>query len=121
MTQNQLDRLAKDVEAHLSPAFKAQLLEADLNLANALRELVDEMRAKRFPPLASPTAGSGFLKFNPAKKNSPSVPDLVGLARLNTTLFSVSAWKSDDDPPVLRLRFTPQPVSQDERPESKPK
>jgi hypothetical protein len=46
MTNAQLDQLASEVEAHLSPAFRAQLLEADLAIGNALRELVSIERAK---------------------------------------------------------------------------
>jgi hypothetical protein len=122
MTSNELDQLARQVEAHLSPAYRAQLLEADLAIGNALREVVSELRAKRFPPLDSPAVSTGFLKFNAGKKNSKTLPDLVGLARLGQSLYSVSAWKNDDESaPLLRLRFTLQPVPQDERPDSKPK
>jgi hypothetical protein len=57
MTPAQLEQLARDVEAHLSPAWCAQLLEADLAIAGALREMVDVERAK--------FNASGLAKMDP--------------------------------------------------------
>jgi hypothetical protein len=98
MTATQLDQLARSVEAHFSPAFRAQLLEADLALANALRELVELERAKFNSTqirqaLEAGTATKLRTTLYPLKRPKPGAdPSFVGSFRLAGRSFDLKAW-----------------------------
>jgi hypothetical protein len=105
MTGNELARLARDIEAHLSPAFQAQLLEADLALGNALRELVELERAKfNASHLASMQIGQSgtALKVRttayPERRARPNCQVAFSAAfRLGATNFVLRAWIAEDN------------------------
>jgi hypothetical protein len=102
MTQNELDSLARDVEAHLSPAFRAQLLEADLNLANALRELVEIERAKfNASHLAKMQIGERAARIRatlyPERGQRPNAtPAFSGAFALAGRNVNLRAWIGED-------------------------
>jgi hypothetical protein len=115
-----LRELAARVEPYFSPALRAQLLEADLSLANALRELVEIERAKfNSTQIAKmlPSEGNAMLVFNRAKKK-PNAPDLVGSGCVGGCYYLISAWKafSPDGSATLRLRFTLHPHGPNQQP-----
>jgi hypothetical protein len=85
--------LAAQIEAHLSPALRAQLLEADLAIANALRELVEVERAKR---PAAPISGSAkavrLTLYPETRPKARTDPAYSGSARLCGRSFSLRVW-----------------------------
>jgi hypothetical protein len=94
------EQLAREVEAHLSPQFRAELLQADLALANALRELVEFERAKQ--ALSAFEAMEGKLKTRttlyPDKIARPGIdPSFIGALRLAQRNLSLRAWIGPDN------------------------
>ena len=93
----ELAELAARVEAHLSPALRAQLLEADLALANALRELVEVERAAAVRTHAHEKLAGGKLvvraSLYPDKMLSPGRdPSFSGQTNVAGQRVSVRAW-----------------------------
>ena len=102
ISQKQLDQLAGELEAHLSPALRAQLLEADLALANALRELVEVERAKfNASHLASMQIGQrgARMRTTAYPERSPRPNCEVAFSaplRLGATNLNLRAWIGED-------------------------
>jgi hypothetical protein len=93
----ELAELARAVEAHLSPALRAQLLEADLALAGALRALVEVERAKHAHAQAHEKLAGGKLvvraSLYPDKIAAPrSDPSFCGVTNVAGQALSVRAW-----------------------------
>jgi hypothetical protein len=99
MSPEELGKLANAVEVHISPAFRAQLLEADLALANALREMVEVERAK-----AGLDLQPSKLELVPYEKTHPDQPDVIGGGRIGGHLYRVYGWIRNRK---MQLRFYP--------------
>jgi hypothetical protein len=96
MSDAQVRALVQRAEAYLSPEFRAQLLQSDAALANALRDYVDIERAKFSSAQIAATQGSAlkvrttlYPDKHPRAGNHPS---FVGSTTLAGRIFSIKAW-----------------------------
>jgi hypothetical protein len=94
--------LCRQVEAHLSPELRAQLLQADLALAAALHELVELERSKQ-PPRFEGEAGLKVRatlypeRTYPGALSRKSNSDfLSGSLQLGSKRASIKAWIGSD-------------------------
>jgi hypothetical protein len=102
LSGDRLATLAAQVENHISPQFRGQLLQADLALANALRELVDVERAKfNASHLAKMEIGERAARMRttlyPERGQRPNAaPAFSGAFALAGRNISVRAWIGED-------------------------
>jgi hypothetical protein len=96
MTSAQLEQLARDVEAHLSPELRAHFLQGDLAIATALHELVDLERAKLSTVQMAALVGTSLkarTTLYPDKHPRAGIdPAFSGTLRLAGRAFRLKAW-----------------------------